>query len=136
MTGTQLVLNGASSAGKTTLCRKLQEILAVPYILLEEDRYVFGTYHMRFVDGEMGPEIFSKTMLGYYRSLKSFLSAVHCALADTGFDSTDTSSSRRLGWDLPIVRFPEPPVGAGRNRLRACGGRLYHSVSQGMPALQ
>ena len=86
MHNTQLiVLNGASSAGKTSLCKKLQEILDEPYIHLEEDRFVFNTYHDRFLDGETGPLIFRKTMLGYYRSLKAFLSAGHNVLADTGF---------------------------------------------------
>lgn len=80
-----IILNGASSAGKTVLCKKLQEILAEPYIHLEEDRFVFNTYHDRFLEGERAPEIFRKTMLGYYRSLRAFLSAGHNVLADTGF---------------------------------------------------
>ena len=80
-----IILNGASSSGKTTLCKKLQEVLDEPYIHLEEDRFVFNTYHDRFIDGETGPLIFQKTMLGYYRSLKAFLSAGHNVLADTGF---------------------------------------------------
>lgn len=90
MNPTQLVvLNGASSAGKTTLCRKLQEVLTEPYIHLEEDRFVFNTYALRFIESAMGAEIFRKTMLGYYRSLKAFLSAGHNILADTGFYSTE-----------------------------------------------
>lgn len=80
-----IILNGASSAGKTALCKKLQEILDEPYIHLEEDRFVFNTYHDRFLDGELASEIFKKTMLGYYRSLRAFLSAGHNILADTGF---------------------------------------------------
>jgi len=80
-----LILNGASSAGKTALCKKLQEVLEEPYIHLEEDRFVFNTYHDRFLEGELAPEIFRKTMLGYYRSLRAFLSAGHNILADTGF---------------------------------------------------
>lgn len=90
MNTTQLiVLNGASSAGKSTLCQKLQEILTEPYIHLEEDRFVFNTYPLRFIESDLGAEIFQKTMLGYYRSLKAFLSAEHNILADTGFYSTE-----------------------------------------------
>jgi chloramphenicol 3-O phosphotransferase len=86
MTSPQLLLlNGASSAGKTVLCKKLQEVLQEPYIHLEEDRFVFNTYHHRFLEGELAAEIFNKTMLGYYRSLRAFLSAGHNVLADTGF---------------------------------------------------
>jgi chloramphenicol 3-O phosphotransferase len=80
-----IILNGASSSGKTILCKKLQEVLTEPYIHLEEDRFVFNTYHERFLDGDRAPEIFRKTMLGYYRSLRAFLSAGHNVLADTGF---------------------------------------------------
>jgi chloramphenicol 3-O phosphotransferase len=80
-----LILNGASSAGKTVLCKKLQGVLQEPYIHLEEDRFVFNTYHHRFLEGELAPEIFKKTMVGYYRSLRAFLSAGHNVLADTGF---------------------------------------------------
>jgi chloramphenicol 3-O phosphotransferase len=80
-----IILNGASSSGKTVLCKKLQEVLDEPYIHLEEDRFVFNTYHDRFLDSDLAPEIFKKTMLGYYRSLKAFLSAGHNVLADTGF---------------------------------------------------
>lgn len=80
-----IILNGASSAGKTVLCKKLQEILDEPYIHLEEDCFVFNTYHDRFLNGELASEIFKKTMLGYYRSLRAFLSAGHNILADTGF---------------------------------------------------
>jgi chloramphenicol 3-O phosphotransferase len=80
-----IILNGASSAGKTVLCKKLQEVLPEPYIHLEEDCFVFNTYHDRFLNGEQAPEIFRKTMLGYYRSLHAFLSAGHNILADTGF---------------------------------------------------
>ena len=86
MNGHQLlILNGASSAGKTVLCKKLQDVFEEPYIHLEEDRFVFNTYHDRFLDGELPPEIFKKTMVGYYRSLRAFLSAGHNILADTGF---------------------------------------------------
>jgi chloramphenicol 3-O phosphotransferase len=80
-----LILNGASSAGKTILCKKLQDVLKEPYIHLEEDCFVFNTYHNRFLEGELAPEIFKKTMVGYYRSLRAFLSAGHNVLADTGF---------------------------------------------------
>ena len=80
-----IILNGASSAGKTVLCKKLQEVLPEPYIHLEEDCFVFNTYHDRFLRGELAPEIFRKTMLGYYRSLHAFLSAGHNILADTSF---------------------------------------------------
>lgn len=33
--GRMIILNGASSAGKTVLCKKLQEVLDEPYIHLD-----------------------------------------------------------------------------------------------------
>jgi chloramphenicol 3-O phosphotransferase len=80
-----IVLNGASSCGKTSLCRELQRLLPEPYMGLEEDAIVFGTFDRRFSNWSIGDEFFTRTMLGYYRSLAAFLSAGHCAIADTGF---------------------------------------------------
>ena len=36
-----ILINGASSSGKSSLCKALQEHLAEPYIHLEEDRFVY-----------------------------------------------------------------------------------------------
>lgn len=82
-----ILINGASSAGKSTLCKALQEHLAEPYIHLEEDRFVYNTYHLRYLVAGVVEEIFAKTMTGYYRSLRAFVSAGHNVLADTGFYS-------------------------------------------------
>lgn len=84
-----ILINGVSSAGKTTLCKSLQEHLAEPYIHLEEDRFVYNTYHPRYFVAGVVEEIFAKTMTGYYRSLRAFVSAGHNVLADTGFYSED-----------------------------------------------
>ena len=84
-----LIFNGASSAGKTTLCKAVQSLMPQPYMHFEEDRVVFDTYAERFLVGEQAAQIFTKTMLGYYRSLAAFLSAGHCVLADTGFYRRD-----------------------------------------------
>src|SRR5512133_468339 len=84
-----IILNGASSSGKSVLCKKLQEVLDEPYIHLEEDCFVFNTYHARFLASDLAPEIFRKPMLGYYRSLRAFLTSAHNVLADTGFYTVD-----------------------------------------------
>ena len=84
-----ILINGASSSGKSTLCKVLQEHLAEPYIHLEEDRFVYNTYHPRYLVPGVVEEIFAKTMTGYYRSLRAFVSAGHNVLADTGFYSED-----------------------------------------------
>ena len=86
---TIIVLNGATSSGKTSLCKELQSVLDAPYIHLEEDRFVYGTYHGRYLQPGIVEQTFARTMLGYYRSLAAFASAGHNVLADTGFYSRD-----------------------------------------------
>jgi chloramphenicol 3-O phosphotransferase len=86
---TIIVLNGASSSGKSSLSKELQKALDGPYIHLEEDRFVYNTYHGRYLQPGVVEQTFARTMLGYYRSLAAFASAGHNVLADTGFYSRD-----------------------------------------------
>jgi chloramphenicol 3-O phosphotransferase len=102
-TPTVILLNGASSAGKTSLCKQLQIILDEPYMHLQEDAFVFNTYHERWTQPGPGEHIFAITMLAYYRSIRACLSAGHNLLVDTGFYSADLVHQfvRELH-DLPI----------------------------------
>ena len=86
---TIILLNGVSSSGKTSLCKELQQALDDPYIHLEEDRFVYNTYHGRYLQPGIVEHTFARTMLGYYRSLAAFVSAGHNVLADTGFYSRE-----------------------------------------------
>jgi chloramphenicol 3-O phosphotransferase len=86
---TVLLLNGASSAGKTTLCKQLQIVLDEPYMHLPEDVFVFNTYHERFTQPGIGEHVFAITMLAYYRSISACVSAGHNMLVDTGFYTRD-----------------------------------------------
>jgi chloramphenicol 3-O phosphotransferase len=100
---TIILLNGASSAGKTSLCKQLQIILDEPYMHLQEDAFVFNTYHERWTQPGPGERIFAMTMLAYYRSIRACVSAGHNLLIDTGFYSADLVQRfvRELH-DLPI----------------------------------
>jgi chloramphenicol 3-O phosphotransferase len=80
-----ILLNGASSAGKSGLCKRLQIILDDPYMHLQEDAFVFDTYHERWTQPGPGERIFAMTMLAYYRSIRACVSAGHNLLVDTGF---------------------------------------------------
>jgi chloramphenicol 3-O phosphotransferase len=84
-----ILLNGASSAGKTSLCKQLQIVLDEPYMHLQEDAFVFDTYHARWTQPPHGQRIFAMTMLAYYRSIRACASAGHNLLLDTGFYSLD-----------------------------------------------
>jgi chloramphenicol 3-O phosphotransferase len=86
---TIILLNGASSAGKTSLCKQLQVVLDEPYMHLQEDAFVFNTYHERWTQSGPGERIFAMTMLAYYRSIRACVSAGHNLLVDTGFYSAD-----------------------------------------------
>ena len=86
---TIIVLNGASSAGKTSLCKQLQTVLDEPYMHLQEDAFVFNTYHERWTQSGPGERIFAITMLAYYRSIRACVSAGHNLLVDTGFYSAE-----------------------------------------------
>jgi chloramphenicol 3-O phosphotransferase len=88
-TPTIIVLNGASSAGKTSLCKLLQVALDEPFMHLQEDVFVFNTYHERWTQPGPGERIFAMTMLAYYRSIRACVSAGHNLLVDTGFYSAD-----------------------------------------------
>jgi chloramphenicol 3-O phosphotransferase len=102
-TPTIILLNGASSAGKTSLCKQLQVILDLPLMHLQEDAFVFNTYHERWTQPGPGEHIFAITMLAYYRSIRACVSAGHNLLVDTGFYSADLVHQfvRELH-DLPI----------------------------------
>lgn len=102
-TPTIIVLNGASSAGKTSLCKLLQVALDDPFMHLQEDVFVFNTYHERWTQRGPGERIFAMTMLAYYRSIRACVSAGHNLLVDTGFYSADLVQ-RFVGElrDLPI----------------------------------
>jgi chloramphenicol 3-O phosphotransferase len=100
---TIILLNGASSAGKSSLCKQLQIVLDEPYMHLQEDVFVFNTYHERWTRPGPGERIFAMTMLAYYRSIRACVSAGHNVLVDTGFYSADLVQRfvRELH-DLPI----------------------------------
>ena len=102
-TPTIILLNGASSAGKTSLCKQLLIVLDEPYMHLQEDAFVFNTYHERWTQPGPGERIFAMTMLAYYRSIRACVSAGHNLLVDTGFYSADlVDQCVRELHDLPI----------------------------------
>jgi chloramphenicol 3-O phosphotransferase len=71
------------------LCKQLQGVLDEPYMHLQEDVFVFNTYHERWTQPGLGERIFAMTMLAYYRSIRACASAGHNLLIDTGFYSSD-----------------------------------------------
>jgi len=87
-----IVLNGASSAGKTSLARTLLKRLNRPWLLLEEDAFVQGTLDDRFQSRSINDPILEQTLRGYYRSLQAFISVGFYVVADLGL-YTETIAS-------------------------------------------
>jgi chloramphenicol 3-O phosphotransferase len=67
----------------------LQIVLDDPYMHLQEDLFVFDTYHERWTQPGPGERIFAMTMLAYYRSIRACASVGHNLLVDTGFYTPD-----------------------------------------------
>ena len=79
-----IVLNGASSVGKTSLARTLQSHLEGPWVLMEEDRFVENTLAPFFQSKSLDDPVLEGVLRGYYRSLRAFLSVDFRVIADLG----------------------------------------------------
>ena len=79
-----VVLNGASSAGKTSLARALQARFGTPWIFLEEDAFVQNTLDPRFEARSLDDPTLERTLRGYYRSIRAFRSVGFEVVADLG----------------------------------------------------
>ena len=91
---TQIIfLNGASSAGKSTLCRHLQAQLPQPFLYLALDLLLFSEQVVpkrpgaaAFEWSRQRPRVFD----GYHRSLAAFASAGNNVLVDYVLETQDT----------------------------------------------
>lgn len=85
--GNIILLNGASSAGKTTLCKHIRDIIPAPFIHFSLDFIMFdadvlpkkrNVPELGITWKQMRPNIFE----GFYRCLPAFLSAGNNLLVD------------------------------------------------------
>lgn len=117
-----VVLNGASSSGKTTLARAMQVEFGQPVMHLEEDRFVLGTYLEDYVTGEDAERIFRMTMHGFYKCIAALAAVGHDLIVDTGFYSRDLVNlfvTEVAGLDLWMVGVhADPAVLSLRERAR------------------
>ena len=79
-----IFLNGASSAGKTSLGKALQDVLNEPYVLLGLDTF-FHTVPARWAGGPPGPiAILGSTTSIFHRRMATPFWALAMALWDGG----------------------------------------------------
>ncbi|TSA83843.1 chloramphenicol phosphotransferase [Deinococcus detaillensis] len=88
-----ILLNGASSAGKSTLCRHLQAQLPQPFLYFALDLLLFGEGVIAkwpgveaFEWSRQRPKLFD----GYHRSLAAFAAAGNHLIADYVLETKDT----------------------------------------------
>jgi chloramphenicol 3-O phosphotransferase len=79
--GRIIFLNGASSSGKSTVAKALQEALEEPYLHLSVDSF-FEMIHPRFHDAELPREVMIALMQGFHRSVAGLASAGNNVIVD------------------------------------------------------
>lgn len=97
--GSIILLNGASSAGKTTLCKNIRDVIPAPFIHFSLDFIMFdadvlpknrNVPELGITWKQMRPKIFE----GFYRCLPAFLSAGNNLLVDIIIE--DENQKKRL----------------------------------------
>lgn len=82
-----ILLNGASSSGKTTLCKTLKEMLPAPYFYLSSDQLV-DSGALPNVDRQVNDTPWSWNILrptffsGFHKSIAAFAHAGNCILVE------------------------------------------------------
>jgi chloramphenicol 3-O phosphotransferase len=83
-TGRIILLNGASSSGKSSIGRALLPLLADPWFLVPVDAIgaMRSTVHTRVLDDAQIAEMLTRTRLGYHRAMAALASAGNDVIMD------------------------------------------------------
>ncbi|WP_188903758.1 phosphotransferase-like protein [Deinococcus aerophilus] len=98
--GSVILVNGASSAGKSTLCRALRDALPGPFLHFSLDLFMFGdTVLPRTPDGKIRdwPTLRPRVFEGFYRCLPALLTAGNSLVVDL---IIETAEQRDRLWTL------------------------------------
>jgi len=133
MKGSIILLNGASSAGKSTLAQAIQRVADRPILRLSLDLFFFGSVlpPMREKGFDWGP-MKERLLAGYYPSLAAFSRAGNDLVVDHVFESQqdcDRMTSALDGLDVFLVGV-HCPVDELERRERARGDRRMGDARQ------
>lgn len=126
-----LLVNGASSAGKTTLCRALQDEMDEPCLYLSPDTLLFtpGVLPLwgRFDGSSSWPGSRRRVFDGFFRSLAAFAEAGNLVIADIVLeDAAQFGDLRRavavcdvlfVGLHCPLDLLQRREIARGDRRL-------------------
>jgi len=91
--GKIILLNGPSSAGKSTLCAAIQQLIGEPFLQFTLDHILFNGQVLPGRENESGPFSWSvmrpKVILGYFNSLAAMARAGNNVVADFILESID-----------------------------------------------
>lgn len=121
-----IVLNGASSAGKSTLCRALREALDTPFLWFPLDLFLDGDLLPRRRDGSFAWAAQRENVLqGHLACLRGLAEAGNDVLTDVVFESQAQHNAWRAALaDLsPFVVGVHCPLKELERRERARGDR-------------
>ena len=126
--GSLIVLNGASSAGKSTLCRAAREALDVPFLWFPLDLFLDGDLLPRRRDGAFAWSVQrEKVFAGHLACLRALAEAGNHVLTDVVFESGEQFDAWRrtlagldvflVGVHLPLDELERRERERGNRRL-------------------
>lgn len=133
--GRIILLNGASSSGKTSIGRALLPLLADPWFLIPADQIgaMRSTVHTRHLDDAEIAEMLRRTRVGYHRAVAALASAGNDVIMDYPLSEQwrlDDLLQTLRGYDVTLVEVRCSPAELER-RERERGDRpLGTALSQ------
>ncbi|MFC6591401.1 chloramphenicol phosphotransferase CPT family protein [Deinococcus lacus] len=127
MPGSLILLNGASCAGKSTLCRALQTALPEPFLFFSMDFFLFGQVLPRDEAGKLRdyqlirPQVFQ----GFYNCLPALLDAGNNLVVETILENAEQTGQLQAavrGYEVFWVGI-QCPVSELERREQARGDR-------------
>ncbi len=131
-TGRIILLNGASSAGKSSIGRALLPLLSDPWFLVPGDAIgaMRSTVHTRILDDAEIGEMLRRTRLGYHRAVAALASAGNDVIMDYPLSEQwrlDDLLETLEGYDVTLVevRCTPRPNSSGVSVTAATGRSVW-----------
>lgn len=123
--GRIILLNGASSAGKTSVGQALLPLLPSPWFLVSMDAIsgMRSSVHTRALDDDEIPEMLTRTRRGYHRAVAALASAGNDVVMDYPLSEQwylDDLLDVLHGYDVTLVEVRCPPEVLDRRERDRC----------------